>query len=198
MSDGMVERFNKTLVAMLSAFVNDNHTDWDEHLQIVMMAYRSAEHETTGFTPNLCMLGRETTCPLNLMYEMPSAIKQIPLNRWIWELQEKMESAHKTVRQNTGEAMKRQKRYHDRKLSYESYEVGEKVYVFFPVKKIGCSSKLTSYWRGPYEVKERITELLYKVTCGRAGSDQVIHCDRLRKCKQQVLAWEESVENIPG
>ena len=130
-SDGMVERFNKTLVTMLSAYVNENHTDWDENLQYVMMAYRSAEHETTGVTPNMCMLGRETTCPLDLMYEMLPAIKSIPLNEWVWKLQEKLESAHNLVRENTITSMKRQKRYHDEHLSYETYEVGEKVYVLF-------------------------------------------------------------------
>ena len=28
-SDGMVERFNRTLAAMLSAYVSDNYRDWD-------------------------------------------------------------------------------------------------------------------------------------------------------------------------
>ena len=28
----MLERFNKTLVTMLSAYVNENHTAWDEKL----------------------------------------------------------------------------------------------------------------------------------------------------------------------
>ena len=192
-SDGMVERFNRTLCAMLSAFVNDHHTDWDVQLPYVMMAYRSSEHETTGFTPNLCMLGREFTTPLDLMYEMPPVIKPIPLNQWVWELREGLENAHKVVRQNTGEAMSRQKRYHDGKLSFESYQVGDKVYVFFPVKKIGCSSKLTSYWRGPHVVNAKLSDVLYRVDCGRAGGDQVIHCDRMRKSKSQILQGEEPI-----
>lgn len=53
----MVERFNWTLEAMLSAFVEENQRDWDTHLPYVMMAYRSSEHETTGATPNTLMLG---------------------------------------------------------------------------------------------------------------------------------------------
>lgn len=193
-SDGMIERFNKTLVAMLSAFVNQNHTDWDEHLQYVMMAYRSTEHETTGLTPNMCMLGRETTCPLDLMFEMPQAIRKIPSNEWVWKLQEKLESAHTFVRNNIDKGMKRQKRYHDGCLSYETLEVGDKVYVYFAVKKIGCSPKFTQYWRGPYEVIGKLSNYLYKVNCGRRGTLQVIHCDRLRKAKSQMLAGED----IPG
>lgn len=67
----MVERINKTLVTMLSACVNDHHSDLDEHLPYVMMTYRTSLHETTGFTPNQLMLGREVSTPLNIMYEMP-------------------------------------------------------------------------------------------------------------------------------
>ena len=192
-SDGMVERFNKTLTAMLSAFVNENHTNWDEQLQYVMMAYRSTEHETTGLTPNMCMLGRETTCPLDIMYEMPPAIKNIPQNMWVWQFQENLEMAHAKVRQNISDNMKRQKRYHDENLSFETFEAGDKVYVYFPVKKVGCSSKLTSYWRGPYQVLDKLSDSLYKVNCGREGQVQVIHCDRLRKAKQQVLAREDNI-----
>ena len=67
-SDGMVERFNKTLAAMLSNYVNDNHRDWDESIPFVMMAYRASQHESTGFTPNMLMLGRESTTPLDIVY----------------------------------------------------------------------------------------------------------------------------------
>jgi transposase InsO family protein len=36
-SDGMVERFSKTLVSMLRAYVNDHHRDWDTHLPYLMI-----------------------------------------------------------------------------------------------------------------------------------------------------------------
>jgi hypothetical protein len=35
---------------MLSSYVNEHHTNWDIQLPYVMMAHRSAEHETTGCT----------------------------------------------------------------------------------------------------------------------------------------------------
>ncbi|XP_045165454.2 uncharacterized protein LOC123529264 [Mercenaria mercenaria] len=192
-SDGMVERFNRTLVTMLSAYVNDHHTNWDELLPYVMMAYRSCEHETTGLSPNLCMLGRETTCPLDIMFR-PS-IKPIPTHQWVWELRENLESAHTMERQNTGKAMSRQKKNHDQKLSYVVFKVGDKVYVYFPVKKVGRSSKLLSYWRGPYQVIEKLSDVIYKVDCGRSKTPQVIHCDRMRKAKDQLLTGEEPNTN---
>ena len=72
----MVERLNRTFSSMLSAFVNDTHTDWDEQLPYVMMVYRSAEHETTGLTPNMLLLGREATTPFDIAYEMPQQLNQ--------------------------------------------------------------------------------------------------------------------------
>ena len=80
-SDGMVERFNRTLVKMLSMFVDDNHRNWDEQIPYVMMAYRATEHETTGMSPNMLMLGREISTPLDIMFEMPPAIKSVPTSK---------------------------------------------------------------------------------------------------------------------
>lgn len=147
-SDGMVERFNRTLTAMLSGFVNEHHTDWDVHLPYVMMAYRSAQHETTGMTPNMLMLGRETATPLDLMYELPPQIKETQNNIWVWELQERMENAHPFVRKRMNQSMVRQKHYHDRKLKWKKFEPKKRVYGYFPRKKAGTSSKFTSFSEG--------------------------------------------------
>ena len=46
-SDGMVERFNRTLLSMLSTAIEDDEKDWDTKLPCLMLAYRSSVHETT-------------------------------------------------------------------------------------------------------------------------------------------------------
>lgn len=52
-SDGMIERFNRTLQEMLSAFVNENRDDWDDQLACIMMGYRATLHKSTNCCPNL-------------------------------------------------------------------------------------------------------------------------------------------------
>ena len=96
---------------MLSAYFNDHQTDWGTFLSYVMMAYRSTEHETTGYTPNYLMFGREVTTPLDIMFEMPVAVKEIQNNKWVWEMKKRMDDAHTRVRENTEKPMLRQKRY---------------------------------------------------------------------------------------
>jgi hypothetical protein len=191
-SDGMVERFNRTLEAMLSAYVSDHQRDWDSHLPYAMMAYRSAEHETTTLTPNVLMLSRETSTPMDLMYEMPSSIKMKPANMWVWELRERLEDAHRIVRKYALGSMLRRETYHDRKSYWERLQVRDVVYVLFPKHKIGCSPTFTSFWRGPFTVQRIITDVLYEVDCGREARLEIIHCDRMRKKPSQELDHEST------
>ena len=60
-SDGLVERFNRTLEDMLSKFVASDQRNWDSNLPVLILAYRSSIHESTGQSPYLMMFGRETT-----------------------------------------------------------------------------------------------------------------------------------------
>ena len=70
-SDGLVERFNHTLIQMLSMYVNENTDNWDDCLPFAMMAYRASVHESTNMTPNKLMMGRETNVPIDLMVGQP-------------------------------------------------------------------------------------------------------------------------------
>lgn len=149
-------------------------------------------HETTNFSPNMLMLGREATTPLDLMYEMPSEIKEIPTHQWVWILRERLEKAHAIVRDNVKGEMLRQKKYHEVKVSWSSFKPGDMVYVYFPVRKSGCSPKLTSY-----NVENKLSDVLYTVACGFREKSTVIHCDRIRKSHAQTLRGEDNSDNEP-
>ena len=41
----------QTIEDMLSSFVGTRQKDWDKYIPLIMMAYRSSVHETTGVTP---------------------------------------------------------------------------------------------------------------------------------------------------
>lgn len=94
------------------------------------------------------------------------------------------------MRYHTGQEMRRQKRYHDAKVNWQRFAKNDKVYVLFPQRKAGHSPKLTSYWRGPYTIVGKTSDLLCEVDCGYRGKLQVIHADRLKLHKPHVLADE--------
>ncbi|KAH9088485.1 hypothetical protein LEN26_019472 [Aphanomyces euteiches] len=65
---GLVERFNHTIVQMMKIYVNDHHTDWDTYLPRLLFASRTAHHETLGDSPYFCLFGRDPTLPLDLAF----------------------------------------------------------------------------------------------------------------------------------
>ena len=65
-SDGLVERFNRTLLMLMAMLAGENRDDWDDLLPAVMMAYRSSVHEYTGFSPYRLMFGEECTLPMDV------------------------------------------------------------------------------------------------------------------------------------
>lgn len=50
-TNGLVERFNQTLQRSLVKFVNENQNDWDDKLDGVLFAYRTAVQKSTKHTP---------------------------------------------------------------------------------------------------------------------------------------------------
>lgn len=113
--DDVVERFNSTLVKMLSAYVDEHRTNWDQPLPYVMMAHRTAVHETTGCTPNRMIMGRVVVTTVDIMYELLRKVKSIPANNGYGRLlQERIKDAHQFVQNHANREILRQKQYHDK------------------------------------------------------------------------------------
>lgn len=53
--DDQVERFNRTLAAMLPAVVAPDQKVWDDNLPFLTLAYQATPHPTTGYSQNLMM-----------------------------------------------------------------------------------------------------------------------------------------------
>ena len=66
--DGLVECFNRTLLAMLAMFVSREHDNWDDLLPFMMLAYNTTVHTTTGYTPYRLVFGEKCNLPGNLVH----------------------------------------------------------------------------------------------------------------------------------
>ena len=75
-SDGLIERLNRKLLALLSTLSADSPDDWDDHLPYVMCAYQATIHQSTGSIPNRFILGREITLPVDLMLTSPDELAE--------------------------------------------------------------------------------------------------------------------------
>ena len=180
-SDGQTERMNRTLGTMLKQLVNQEHDDWDTYLPYCTMAYRSSRHSSTQYTPNYLMYGRETRMPLNLTVYHPEteATEVMDPPRYVDRLRQKLLLSHTLARKNLNVSTNRQKRQYNRKSSFQSFEVGQGVWMYNPIRKKGRSPKLTISWEGPLAIIEKISSILYRVQKSLRSKSRVVHVDKL-------------------
>lgn len=69
--NGLTERYNKTLVEMISKYIEKSQREWDRMLHLLMFAYNCSVNRTTGFTPFHLMYGREPVLPIERRLELP-------------------------------------------------------------------------------------------------------------------------------
>ena len=57
-TNGVTERFNKTIIEMASMFVASDQKDWDIYIPYLLFAYRTTVHSSTKETPFFLVYGR--------------------------------------------------------------------------------------------------------------------------------------------
>ena len=65
-TNGLTERFNKTLCTTLAKYVSDYGDSWDTFLESALFAYRTTTNHTTKYTPFKLLYGHEAKVPLDL------------------------------------------------------------------------------------------------------------------------------------
>jgi transposase InsO family protein len=68
-ANGQMERFNRTLLAMIKSYLRGEQTNWDLNLGCLVGAYRATPNESTGLAPNLLLFGREIRMPYEIVKE---------------------------------------------------------------------------------------------------------------------------------
>ena len=126
-SDGMVERANRSIQNMMSSYISDKQDDWDEHLPLLMLAYRSSVHESTGVSPALMMFGRELTLPVDMTLGRPIRADRLCATEHACQLEEKLLDIHDFARKHLNISSESMKRRYDIKAHKVSYKVGDAV-----------------------------------------------------------------------
>ena len=153
-SDDLVERFNRTLLSMLSTAVADHPWDWEDHLRPLCYAYNSSVQASTPF---FLMFGRQAGLPVDLAFQLPN--KQPVLhNDYIAKLQQTLQESYKVVRDNLSNNLHRQKEIYDKKFNGCPYHKGDSVWLFNTVVPPGKSKKFHRLWTGPYTIVKQLSD----------------------------------------
>ena len=120
-TNGLTERFNKTLSDMLSCFVNQKHDDWHEFLPMVTFAYNSSVQDSTGYSPSLLFFGREAVFPCDVDMLAKSLLPSAQ--------EHDMPEIFDQVIRNQRNRNERNIRQYDKRHGDHAFEVGDMIFV---------------------------------------------------------------------
>ena len=165
---------------MLSTAVDNNHKNWDLQLPMLMLAYRTSVHETTGATPFCLMFGRSALLPIDLEFNLPTASYNSP-SQYQKQLHKQLQQAYNTVRQHTSVEHSRHKLIYDQHAHGSAYNVGDEVWLHCPAVPRGHCRKLNRPWQGPFTVVKVISTTVYRIQNNKSPRKRlVVHYNRLK------------------
>ena len=183
--NGQIERWNRTLADAVRCFVSKSPTLWDEFLPQLAGSLRSAVNRSTGFTPNMLMLGREVTMPVDLVFPGPEPIDDLDYGDYLTKLVKHIQTAHEIARDKLKTSQSVAKRDYDLKAFTRSFCRGDAVYVLDTAVPKGKCAKLRPQWKGPGLVVRKITDFLYEVLLRKKL--ETINHDRMKPCNDRNL-----------
>ena len=151
-TDGLVERFNRTLIDMLAKTAEQNGKNWDEKLPFVLFAYRTAVQESTGESPFRLLYGRDPKLPTEDALSCPVDSSQVDLSNYKTEVSLNMAEAWKLAQERISKAQTHQKKQHDKLVKNSKFSEGDFVFLYDPSLKTGKAYKFAKPFCGPYKI----------------------------------------------
>ncbi|KAL5497407.1 hypothetical protein EMCRGX_G013874 [Ephydatia muelleri] len=160
-TDGLVERFNKTLKDMLQKVAADDEANWDKRVPYLLFAYREVPQDSTGFSPFDLLYGRSVRGPLDILKESWKEPKRCSENvvSYVLGVQDKLATMSEMVKDNLERAQQKQKLWYNQNARQKELKPGDLVLVLLPTS----GSFLTAQWKGPYPVLHRASSVNYVV-----------------------------------
>ena len=181
--NGQCERFNRTLIKMIKAYLYGEQRNWDLHLGCLAGAYRATPNESTKMTPNLLTMGREIRLPVELVFGSVSAYQEQEITSYgenVDTLRTRMQDAHKIARGHLEAAAKRSKDIYDQKVALNRYNVGDLVWCLEESRKVGVSHKLERDYEGPFIIKRKYSELNFLIQVDHSGREKPVGHNKLK------------------
>jgi hypothetical protein len=150
-TNGLTERFNKTLVQMLAKMTEEDPNAWNLWIPYCLMAYRSRVNSTTGFTPFELLFGVK----MNLFDAATELQGKFDLEARAKEIKKLVENDRSSAQDKVEIAKTKQRNQQDKRGNIvDKLDVGQQVFVKIPIRV----NKLQRKFSGPFIIS-RVTDL---------------------------------------
>ncbi|XP_064418480.1 uncharacterized protein LOC135358762 [Latimeria chalumnae] len=195
-TDGLVERFNKTLKLMLRRVISMDGRDWDLMLPYLMFAVREVPQSSTGFSPFELLFARQPRGILDVAKEVweEQPDKCQNLVDHVMGMRDRIARVTPIVKEHLIQAQQAQALQYNKEAKLREFQIGDRVLVLVS----SSESKLLARWQGLYEIKEKVGPVNYKVyQPGRRKPYQIYHVNLLKAwVDREILYIKKEEEEI--
>ena len=192
-TDGMVERFNRTLCNDLAQYVSTDEKDWHKHILMACYRYNTTVHEATDMTPFKAMYGVEAF-ELDHELALQDRIDEDPGTGE--ELAKELAEIHRQLIGKGTKARDKAEKYYNRAVKEEKYEEGDRVLVYSPPADLKKGRKLSAPWIGPYKIQKKLSDISYILKSEVEDKTARVHVNRLRRFNPDLKETGEPVGGV--
>jgi transposase InsO family protein len=124
-TNGVVERFNASMVVQIAKLQQKHHNNWDDYLDAIVFAYNTSQHRSTKFSPFELLFGRSPHLPID---SPPRYFQFDRPNDHFLNLQKVLQVYHQQAKENSVNQQKYNKQHYDRNRSDPHYNIGDRVF----------------------------------------------------------------------
>ncbi|KAG0890595.1 hypothetical protein G6F61_012651 [Rhizopus arrhizus] len=209
-SNGLIERFNRTLGQILQKRSTEEKEDWHLYLPAALFAYRSIKQATTKQSPFFLMYGYEPKTPFDnnhriIGFKTPK-FDAILMHRTIHQIRNL-----NLVREQSAQSIKQtqvaQKKAIENKILEEKkelkppFKLGDIVLLYKDYMATSWSGKLQDNWEGPFIIHSILGKGTYHIKSFKSDDNRIrrVHGNRLKIYAIPKVQWStDNARRIPN
>jgi hypothetical protein len=188
-TNGLTERFNRTMMAMLRKYVKDGFSKWEDALGPIAFAYRNSVHSSTNETPYFLNHGRDPVLPIDQFLCVPKYVSTVPSD-YKSQLMKRIHDAFKLVKQSMRESRLQQQKQYNKRAEDLSYEIGDRVLLTMKTPLLKTSKKLIPRFIGPYRITKINSNHTVEIQEFPGKQTQLVHVNRLKPLCESMI-WRD-------
>lgn len=188
-TDGFVEKLNLTLMKDMQAIIALKEEDWDNYPPIICYRYNNTINSTTKMTPFKAVFGEESF-DFNAELGAEQARDRLKLSRE--KIVSRLIQTHSALLDEGLKARFHAGRYYNKLVTHVSFEIGDRVMIYFPQLDKRVGRKLSTPWKGPYIVPKILSSIAYMVRSEKVDESARVHVNRLRLLSPNMQEWQRA------
>lgn len=174
-ANGLIERANATMLAVLSKFALEFTDDWDQRLPNLILAINSAKQSSTQFSPFYLLHGFQPRIPIGEI-QLGTVTEDISRLDQINEMNEARSIAVDNLKQTH---VVNKKRF-DKRRQHHTFKTGDLVWYEWHQ---ASDNKLSPKYKGPYTIVKPVGTVCYRISkpnSTNSKDEKVVHVQSLK------------------